>query len=307
MRPTSRIAAFASMTLLALTAATPSWAQPPADPAYGSKNMIEIGGGAFLGTGEPVEALIRVDFFNGSTLASDSQFVLARVSGDVVVGANGVSYVDVALDSLGFQRYDDSDDRYLLMGSFSLLNVDIERNIAIDNEVTLRVTLVGLRGEIDLNANEDLKVIFKGAVDLVGLGYTQRLSDGASLLGLGGGATLEAGLQIQDRYRVAIGVKDTEILGKSRQVPDGMDCYDYELWDGSYRTRCRDTFHTIYDDQRGPSRLYATLEASISDDFKVFAQGACQVYSVVDRSDEVQGSREHQWQLVLGGSYAIRY
>ena len=265
-----------------------------ATPAKAGPSMIEVGGGAaFLNDGQPIDAFFHVEALSASGVKKD-YFIRAHIDATAAVGGEGLGYLDIHLNSLGSNRGIDE-----MFGSLTYLNADVQRNVAIGNQLGLRVTLIGVQGQLSSDLSETVTLVLKGAADLIGLGYTLR-ADGADLLGAGSGASAEAALKFNKRFRIALGEKLGITSGKGIQVRDGVDCTTYrDDWGNTYTT-CRDHYSTVYRDHRVTSNTYLSLAFDLTENLKVFGQASYSVYAVSDATGEDQTSVKGAFQFFLG-------
>lgn len=263
-----------------------------------ANSMIEVGaGGAALGAGNPIDAVFKVEGqVGGEGHVVNERFVVASVDAAFTVGPDGVRYIDYRFESFGFESGVPEE----LMGAITFLNIDIQRNVVINNDLTYRITLVGLKGELGGAVGEGVKMYVKGAMDLLGIAYTKRASDGESMVGVGSGFEGEIGMSIDDTFRVAVGQKVGWVAGKPESrhyiqcdlVCDEWGCYDY----------CYNETDTFYNDHRVTSSTSLDLSYSLGANLGLFGQAAYNVYMVSDDTGETRDSVDAAWQFFFGMS-----
>lgn len=267
--------------------------------SFDHPSMIEVGGGVgHLGdTENPVEAVFKVEAVAASGVSAYQDFIVARISGLASAGIEGVSYIDFHMESLGWQ-WGDSE----AFTALTFLNFDVQRNVPINNDVTLRVTFVGVRGEIDTDLSDEVAFSLKGAIDLIGIGFTRR-TDTASLVGSAMGASGEVGFKFFDRFRIALGEKFGMTSGKPETYYTGyVVCEDYYDDYGYVDSYCYDETETRFRDNRLTSNTYVALTASLTENISVFGQASYNVYVVNDSTGETVNSSDGAWQFFMGVS-----
>lgn len=281
-----------------------AWAMPPRGPRHPRgphasyvkvDPMIEVGAGVAVLDGETVEALIKVDF-NG--IQSGSTWILARTSGAVSAGINGVGYIDFHFETVGveFGR------RHAYWG-MTLGNFDVQRNVVIDHDLSFRVTLVGIHGAISERIDRNVRLLVNGAVDLLGIGLTRRLSDGAESVGIATGGSLEVGVEFDKKVRVMFGEKFGVTSAKPVTSYSGRVVCDtyYDEWYDTYYTECYDDTSTSYLDNRFYSDTYMSLVVNLTQNLKAFAEAHYNMYVVSDHSyDGEENSVDGAFQVLLG-------
>lgn len=266
--------------------------------SFDRPSMIEVGGGvAYTGGENPVEAVFKVEAVAGVD-EGYTQYILAKVSGMATAGADGVSYVDFQFDTLGMHWGDVANN-----AGVTLLGLDLQRNVVIGNDVSLRVSFLGLRGQAEAELSDDVLFSIKGALDLLGVSYTRRATDGASLTGYGTGVSAEMGVEFFDRFRIAIGEKFGVTSGKPETYYTGYVVCDTYYDDYGYSdTYCYDETATRWRDHRMTSNTYLTLTAALTEHISIFGQANYNVYVVNDSTGEVPDSGQGAWQFFFGVS-----
>ncbi|HTL13175.1 MAG TPA: hypothetical protein VL588_11845 [Bdellovibrionota bacterium] len=262
-------------------------------------NMIEVGAGAAASTQGSIEALFRVNAQGAVDQGGGQSFILAKITGDAAFGSDGLTYVDMEFESLGWHWGDQND--YV---DAHVLGVNVQRNVNINNDVTARFTLLGLRGGFSDQLSPDVKLILDGAIDLLSLSYTKRVSDGADLLGWGAGLQGEAGVELFDRVRITLGEKLGTTLGSPEQVYAGVRCDTYG--DGyNATTICQDDYVTKWNDVRVNSSTYLSIIGQLTKSLSLFGRASYNLYSVSDQTagSGTPPSTNGEFQFVLGATY----
>ncbi len=153
----------------------------PAGAAPRSGSMIEIGAGAAsLGDTTPIEALIRVraeSSSNNGVFFAD-RLVVIKIEADGTIGAEGVRYID--FDFEAFTNEWTGRNKYTYLGIAGITG-SLDRNLPINQNMTLSLNFLGLRGGIGGRISPDVVAYLHGAVDLLGIAYSERLRDGEQL------------------------------------------------------------------------------------------------------------------------------
>jgi len=277
----------------------PRHPRPPRGPHYHAPlvktdSMIEVGAGTAVLDGETIEALIKVDF-NGRW--SGSTWIVARTKAAASVGLDGVGYVDFHFETVGIE--------YGRRGAYwgmTFGNFDLQRNVVIDQDYSFRVTLVGIHGGVSERIDKNVRLLVKGAVDLLGIGLTRRFSDGAESAGVGTGGFLEAGVEIDKKVRVMFGEKFGVTSAKPVSSYSGRVCDTYyDDWSGTYYTECYDDTSTTYLDNRFYSDTYLSLVVNLTQNLRAFAEAHYNMYVVSDYSyNGDENSVDGAFQVLLG-------
>jgi hypothetical protein len=273
--------------------------------------MIDVGGGAFMSGSDPVEALFKVDFTMAvptGPARSHTSFVLARLNSRFAANGDGLNFVDLQFDSLGWQWHDGNlrEDGVRGYLGFSFLNIDVQRDVTINNDISARISFLGFRGGMQAEVDEDTVFLLKGALDVLGMAYTRRLDDGADSNGESAGGFLETGIQIHNAFRVVVGDKYGATLGKPYQYRDGAECESYIDYWGYERTHCRDTYATGWDDVRSTNTTYLSAGWNIAKHFGIFGEARYSVYDVRDDSGQTYESNNGRFQLLFGAKISTR-
>ncbi|MCC7440544.1 MAG: hypothetical protein IT285_02860 [Bdellovibrionales bacterium] len=263
-------------------------------------SMIEVGAGtAFLGNDGVVEALVSVEAMAATATGPNTAYVIVRLGGDAAIGSEGLTYLDMEFEALGWQA--GNQDNFVRA---SILGLDIQRNLAVNNDLSARFTLLALRGAFTTEVSEDVKVFLRGALDVLSLSYTKRVSDGQDLFGYGFGLEGEVGVELFDRVRITLGEKLGGTLGSPESVYVGVSCDTYSDGYGGYYTSCRDDYATRWNDVRVSSSTYLEILGRITENLSAFGRAAYNLYSVNDRSGSgLAPSFDSEFQFMLGVKY----
>ena len=265
--------------------------------------MIEIGAGAAsLGNSSPIEGLFRVDLgVNTAGLSEQSMLIIARVKGSVATDLNQVSYMDFNFETLAYQQ--GVEDHYV---KIQFLGGDLQRNLAINNKLTARITFLGLavNNSAALKADE-LEFYFRLAASLIGLGYTERLSDGLNDLGYSPDLNIESGLRINKKYRVSIGAQLASILTKPYRFNDGtFNCTSFGQGPGggtgAFGSTCNPEASGSFLESRYLARFYMNAIAEFTETLSLFGSAQYNIYSAQSDTNGFERSSDGALQLILG-------
>lgn len=301
------------LTLLALSLTQYTLAQSKSDVEAEDGQLIEIGAGVSSQRGNTVDALIKVSTNVTSDTSYGAYYVLVRMNADGTISAGNLNYVDFELHALGAGI---STDNVALNGFLeaTLLNINYQKNLSINLQDQLLVSLVGIRGGATLEVHEDLKVLAESAVDFVALGVSsKRASDAASLAPNRSGLAyrVQIAVELMKKFRIAAGVEGSITQGKGTTSKTGAvvcdtyyDYYSYGYYYSTY-TYCYDVTQTNYAQTFTSRSAYLSVAAQITDRLKAFGKVAYNVYSIKDYSQEVQSSHDASWMFMFGLSYTI--
>ena len=267
----------------------------------GDRSMFDIGvgaGAAYLGDEIPLEALFRVDLVVRGSSTFDSKFVIMRTDGEMTLGSEGVRYVDLNFD-LAEWKVGAPD----MWGSFTAVGVDVERNVPLNQELSVRVSFLGLKGKIDFNPGDDAVVYVKGAADLLALGYMSSHYENSTSSGYTTAFDLELGVKILKKVRISVGEDFQALLAKPRQVYAGYGCDTDVYYDdyGSYSyTECGDQYETVYDEKRIVSNTRLSVVADITKNLQIFGRANYLIYSVRDNAGDNPNTTDSGFQFFLG-------
>lgn len=275
-------------------------------------NMIQIGGGA-MSSPKSIEALFRVNGSAKISLDGDDDapyFIVARINMDMTAGNGGVPFIDLQFESIGYEMGDD-DMFSKNFVSFSLLNLNLQKDLAINNELSYRITFLGIKAGAEGYLSEDVKIAVKGALDLLGFALSERASDGSRTDGAGGyGLSGEIGFTFLERYHVAFGEKFGATFSDGISYVNGVECdtYYHNNYGNGYgygysSTYCHDRVVTDYRQHRYTSRTYLNLAADLAKNLQAFGQVSYNVYKVKDRTGKVAASTDSALELKLGVAY----
>lgn len=267
----------------------------------GDSSMFDIGvgaGAAYLGDDVPLEALFRVDLVVRGNSTFDSKFVIMRTDGEMTVGTEGVRYVDLNFDVAEWKV--GAPDMW---GSFTAVGVDVERNVPLNQDLSVRVSFLGLKGKIDFNPGDDAVVYVKGAADLLALGYMSSHYENSAASGYNTAFDLELGVKILKKVRISVGEDFQALLAKPRRVYSGYGCDTDVYYDdyGSYTyTECGDQYETVYDERRTVSNTRLSVVADITKNLQFFGRANYLIYSVRDNTGDNPNTTDSGFQFFLG-------
>ncbi|MBI2606170.1 MAG: hypothetical protein HYW49_08835 [Deltaproteobacteria bacterium] len=297
-----------TLSLAVLSFGSSAFAQTAGD----DDNMIQIGGGAMNGP-KAIEALFRVNGSSKIPLDGDNDapyFIVARINMDMTAGSGGVPFIDLQFDGIGYET--GNDDMFSKnFVSFSLLNLDLQKDLAINNELSYRISFIGIKAGAEGYLSEDAKIAIKGALDLLGFALSERASDGSRTDGAGGyGLSGEIGFKFFEKYHVAFGEKFGATFSDGIQYVDGIECHtSYNHYGNGYSgygyssTYCKDRIVTDYRQHRYTSRTYLNLAADLTKNLQAFGQVSYNVYKVRDRTGKVAASTNSALAFKLGVAY----
>jgi len=274
--------------------------------------MVEVGGGVtFFGDEKPVEALLRVEF---AGIEVGDALVIARISATGGGAHEAISHLDVQFDLL--QIRDSSSEVWNGMdithnGWIAVGAIDIQKNIQVGNDYLARVTVLGVRGESVLEASDKVEIFVKGAVDILGIGFSK--FRGTAKTGLTYGGLAELGAVIAKKFRVAVGekldffasVKDQRFVGyycHEEYIPGWCDYESGYCQPGYWITDCDSASVVVNGDESVLSKTYLDLAYDLNDYIKLFGSASFVVYSTDVINDEVHDQETNTGFEVLFGA-----
>ena len=229
--------------------------------AHARPPMIQVGGGVEADSSGEVSVLLAVNFAGIPDLEA-TLWYYARLRGEVAFNGQGVPYLDIRFAPLGV-TFDE-------FGA-ELLPVHIQRNVSIDNAISVRVTAVGFRAGTNTDVRWGGVIPFaRMAVDALGF-KTAHFLEHQSLHGFS--------LAAAD---VAVG-----LVGETSD----------ETFDITIAFGARADVAFALSGAQSDARLYTELSSSFVDFFRVFVRGAYNAYlhSAYDPRTE--------WQLIAGAGF----
>jgi len=298
-----------ALALSLLSFAGSHLATPEAAQAAPSRNrekpaMIEVGGGAaHLGDSTSIEALIRVRAEIGSdtSFISGDRFILVRVNADGTVGLDGVRFIDIDFETLGYEWKGHNE---FTMAGLSVINGSLDRNLPINNAMTVSLNFLGIKGGFGGHLTPEIEGYLRGAINLLGIAYSERLADGQANTGSSSGLQIEAGLQILKKFRIAIGHEVKSVNNDPFTYETGgysCDTYysDNDYYSSSY-TSCSPDTNTVYLERRVLNDTSLTLVAELTRNLQLFGEVHYNIYSVISDTGEFNSTRDSALQLFLG-------
>jgi|GEM_PF-3106000 len=283
--------------LIASAGATASHAAPPA-------KTFEIGGGAIASFGqtEEVNVLIRVDY-SGYTASerSHERLIIGRMKVHGAMGEDGgqtrVRYADIELEGM---RLEAGEAGGFDLAAFSVGKLDITRNLAVGNNQTITLSLVGLDLKTGGEITEGVKAYVQTTMNLILAGISTSVG-GDETEGLGANIKAEAGMLFGNTFSVAIGADLTAInspLGKdackgvkTEADPNGRNTAVCNWNDGKDGQS-----------KRTLGSGYIKAMARLNDRLSLFGEVHDSIYKITSRSHPDQDNRESATQFFFGVS-----
>lgn len=273
---------------------------------------IEIGTGAEAQSGGEVAAVFRldgrIDVKNGQDMPT---FLVVRLNGDLAASSlDQVSVLDVHVEGLGMTL--GNSDGY---SELSFLNVDLQRNLALGEMGSYRLTFIGLRTGYAADISDHVKFIVDMAGDFAGLALSERAGDLTqvhSAAGMAGGYRVEAGVELNKTYRLAFTHKGGFNFGGAEYVDysqpvytcTGSDPYGYN--GGYYNPNCWSQGGYVMHQQVSQYDTGVLLMAGLGKHLTAFGQVDYLVFKMSDDQGNFSSSRSSGWQLRFGFSYKPR-
>jgi hypothetical protein len=219
---------FALVSILSLTAAS-------ADERR-IRPMIEIGGGTEAAWNQGFNVLLRVGFGlrqrpadrREGEVHGPQQLIWAHINGDFAFSpegdGGGLPYMDVRIIPYHNSISVVSDPELSVMGELKLLPTQLGRDIRLDQDFTLRVSVVGVEfGAVNMRS-EKVALVAQVAADVVGLRLATHVSElgrflGASIANIGaeGGVAFPGLFPSEDSIlRIVLGGTADIALGGNR-------------------------------------------------------------------------------------------
>jgi len=296
MRSSIRTLSILSIATALATAALPAVADDP---------VFEIGGGVVRDTDASADVLVRVVFegTHGARLYG-SRFYVLHLKGMASVNSsnlNSFDMLDIEVLPLGMEYRTEDASIGFALGAFRL-----QRDVALDNGMMMRLALVGVRGEKKFIASPEFAFFVNGAADLLGLGLTKRVTDVDTTGGMGLGAKVEAGLEWTTKLRLAVGYQHDRV--DSRPVDyitpyytcyEGYDPYPYNPYQQQQTYICSN-HQTEYRQHSVRNEAYLSFVASLSKNLSLFGRASYLVYDVSDEDHSEKNSRKDGYRVMLG-------
>lgn len=253
--------------------------------------MIQVGAGSGIDSKDPnaVRVVIRVD--GGYLLPMDGRktcegdcgyYVIATLKSTVDANGKDVSYVDIQLDAAGIGQFSSStEDGHLVHqgdSNFyfqaSALRLDYKRDFNLDLDHMLRFSIIGLSMGGAIKATDDLTVFANAALDIAAFSVAQRISDGTTIQGAGGGhAQGEVGIQFRDRFRLSFGAEVDIVrkkIAENHYDAGYKTCTTHHT--GHFTTHeCHEVWNTdVYDRRAKYGDLFIDIDAAITKSISAF-------------------------------------
>ncbi|MGK5090334.1 hypothetical protein WDW86_22535 [Bdellovibrionota bacterium FG-2] len=301
---------------------------------HAESEMIEVGdsadqslglgagvGFASLGGDHYAEVMLRLQF-DGVKISD--RFVLARFRADMAAGAGGVSYVDVDFkaleigDSVEFLT-GSGDSQVKYSGWISVGGLDVQRNLALGNNMLVRISALGVRGDWERQVSANFQFFASTAADFFAMGIVPVAGDLRSMSTVGLSAKI--GAVIANRFKIALGEKfdsysvidDRKYLGTScsSYYVSGPDDYGPGAGHGSsyigytgpgMYSDCQEAYQEINGEHRLNSKTYLELVYEISKHFSAFGSANFVVYKAynVRNAEENVEQNAYGLQVMFG-------
>ncbi len=286
-----------------------------------SGEMIEVGGdsadqtiGATVGVGfaslggdHYAEVLLRLQF-DGVKISD--RIVVARLRADMSAGGNGVGYLDIDFNALEIgEGISDFDGKTHYSGWATIGGVDIQRNLALGNNLLARITVLGFRADWDKQVSAQVRLLASTAVDFLAFGIVPVAGDLRAMSTVAIDAKI--GAVFGNRFRVALGEKidsfsvidDKKYTGTycSTNYVSNSDMYNSgTLYSGVYTgpgmyTSCQDQYQEINGEHRIGSKTTLDLEYEISKHFSAFGSANFVVYKAYNVRNTVENVEQNAY------------
>lgn len=263
----------------------------------GIDSMIEIKGGARVG--KTFEALFQVDIEEKTKLFKDEDgsnnvpyFVIVKFNLALSSDNKQSSFADVEINTIGIEAIDER-SKFLI----SAFNVKFQRNVDIGLSSLLRISFVGIRGSLEEEINSNLKFLLAGAIDLVGVAYTERLSDLNQFNTNNFYAVkLETGLEINKKFRFIFGADMASFWGDAKNT-DTFICDD--------TGNCSLNRQTEFMQTRRIASIYSKLLYKAGKNMRIFAQISRESFSVTEKTGRINSSSEKAILIQSGIIYSF--
>ncbi|MFZ4714295.1 MAG: hypothetical protein ACOYL6_11300 [Bacteriovoracaceae bacterium] len=312
---------FLSTILFGLLVSGSALAQSKSDVISNDGNSIEVGAAALSNGNQGMEAILHISTnVTSEGNKSDGYYVIVRMQADGSITEGNFSYVDLSMNALGWGIATD-EAVYNGFIEATLLNINYKRNLAIDLDHQMTISLVGIRLGGSVEVTDNVKILAETALDFASLGMSsKRASDAASLshegYNAGVNARISVAVEMFKKVRIELGIKGSTVAGKGVQYYTGTvtcntytDGY-YDSWGyyhSSTQTRCYNDTAIDYQQTWKQKELYLSFVAKITENLKAFGKASYNVYSVSDRTATVANSSNNGWMFMIGASYTIPY
>lgn len=274
--------------------------------------VITIGGGA-MSSENTVEALIKVD----ATITSGADdeggyFILVRMKTDAAVNSGEFKYVDIEVQALGGGFQTAPNDRFGAFIEASLLNLSYQRNIAITNQQSYRLSLFGMRIGSHAEINENVKFLLKMGFEVGSTLFDVAKTNGSGIsddswgLRSADGTHIEASLELFKRLRITVGQKTNAFYALGEEYYSHTECYDTYDEDGWYDGQvCDDVYYTDYDEFWKVKKKYIEVSYKINRRLSVFFEAGYNIMYLKDETGFFQDSKVGMWQMLFGISFTF--
>ncbi len=278
--------------------------------AQDGRGMPDIKIGVGGGTKAEVLFLVEADYRLG-----DPEDSLYLVAADLdMKGGTSLDQIEISLRTLGAGLSLINTEMAKGWIEANLLNVNYQRDLAIDMEKHLRISLIGVKFGGEVQIDDNVRLSFETAMDMLSLGVAStRHSDGASMGSgrTGGHFSIEAGLELFNKVKIELGyahdvaraVPVTHSSG--RMVCDDYyyDDYYYDDYYYSGYTSCYEESYTSYLERWSKDQLYLSIVFNINKRFALMGKASYNIYSVRDNTHRIDNSVNGGWQFFFGAVF----
>jgi hypothetical protein len=279
--------------------------------------MIQVGAGGMTSTKGGFDVLLKV---TSDVLLQKGfgYYVIATIDTDLATNGKQINYVNLKFTGLGVGTATDIEEKFKGNINFTILNVNYQRNILINNVGTFRVNLVGVRGGTEFNLSEKIAAVLKGSVDLLGYAINERLNESGINEGRGNGFRLEGGVRFNEKYVITISHEQNVVKSDPVKYYNGVACSTYYYSDSCYdpyyggyygcggywaTTTCGPSYTTEYTQRRTVSETALNIIANFNKHFSAFGQVAYNVFKVTAEQNQVPQSSDGILQFKFGAAY----
>lgn len=161
-----------------------------------------------------MEVYIKVESDACKSVSADFCVVIARGHASGSAFTNGVSTVDLDYDLVGGE-FRIGEDHNVGVG-VSAFNVVYQRNVAIDQEKFVRLSILGFRLHgrwRPIAENQNVEIFGKLAVDLLAIGYSQNTAQVRTATGTVQGFNAEIGARFFKRVSISVAEQFSMLTG----------------------------------------------------------------------------------------------
>ncbi|MFZ4715759.1 MAG: hypothetical protein ACOYL6_18695 [Bacteriovoracaceae bacterium] len=288
-------------------------------------NLIEIGAGGTSANDGTIEALIQVKGNLIHQYSKNGYFIIVRIKADGSISGKDFSYVDMEMHALGVGgQWEDDLGVFSGFVEGSLLNINYQRNLALDMDHMMTLNLVGLRIGASVQITDNIKIMAEASMDLASVALSsKRSSDLMSMTkaGLNDGEHFKAELAVilAKKIKIAVGVSSQNISANGYEYKTGTqtcnevsegywstDYYGNDQWvsTGSH-TECTDDTATNYQESWKSRSTYVMVMAQLTKHLSIFAKANYSVFEMTDETLVMANSQAQGWRFMFGVVYQI--